>query len=187
MKKQLTAYQESMAREMLKGHATNSDAYRASLYPTEGKSNTQIGKQASEVLNSPYMRDRIAELMASRNKRTEIDEDYVLTRLRDIDELDILDIMNDDMSVKPLKEWPKVWRTTVASVDITELFAGSGDERALMGFIKKLKMPDKLKNLELMGKHVRVQAWKEKTEVEHTGLTDILKDIKDGHILPGSQ
>ena len=38
----------------------------------------------------------------------------------------------------------------------------------MVGFLKKIKWPDKVKNLELIGKHVDVQAFKDKVEHEGT-------------------
>lgn len=42
----------------------------------------------------------------------------------------------------------------------------SADSAALL---KKIKWPDKVKNLELLGKHVSVQAFKEQSSHELTG------------------
>lgn len=41
--------------------------------------------------------------------------------------------------------------------------------------LKKIKWPDKLKNLELLGRHVDVQAFKDK--VEHTGEVALVDRI----------
>lgn len=163
---------------------TAAEAYRNSLYKTEGMTNSTIAKLASETFAKPKIKARMAVLLAKRVARADIDADYVLKRLVEIDELDILDIMSDDMSIKPLNEWPKVWRTTITSIDVLEEFMGKGEDRDLVGFIKKLKLPDKLKNLELLGKHVDVLAWKEQHTVEHTLVGDIVNDIVNGHGLP---
>jgi phage terminase small subunit len=50
-------------------------------------------------------------------------------------------------------------------MDLSELWEGSGDERQMIGLLKKIKWPDKVKNLELLGKHVDVQAFKEQKEL----------------------
>ncbi len=42
------------------------------------------------------------------------------------------------------------------------------DEKELVGILKKIKWPDKVKNLELIGKHVDVNAFKERLEVSGT-------------------
>ena len=111
----------------------------------------------------------IAKRMAEREKRTEINSDYVLNRLVEIDQMDCIDILNDNGSVKPISQWPKIWRQFISGFDIADIFEGSGDERELVGLMKKIKWPDKVKNLELIGRHVNVQAFADKTKVELTG------------------
>lgn len=99
-----------------------------------------------------------------RSRRTKVDADYVLKRLVEIDQMDCLDILNDDGSVKPVREWPQIWRQFISGFDVAELFAGGGEDRELAGMLKKIKWPDKVRNLELLGKHVNVQAFRDKVE-----------------------
>ena len=63
-----------------------------------------------------------------------------------------------------MNEWPKVWRQYVINLENLELSDGEG-------CFKKIKWPDKVKNLELIGKHVSVGAFKDK--VEHSGKLEI--------------
>jgi phage terminase small subunit len=100
-------------------------------------------------------------------KRFEVDASYVLERLVTIDKMDIIDVIDEDGRLRPVKEWPEVWRQFVGQFEVEEIFAGRGDERLNIGLLKKLKWPDKLRNLELLGKHVNVNAFKEVQE--HTG------------------
>ncbi len=79
----------------------------------------------------------------------------MLNRIAEIDQMDVLDILNDDMSMKPISEWPKSWRTTLSGLDVNEISL-DGDVKSI---IKKIKWPDKVKNLELMGRHVSVRAF----------------------------
>jgi phage terminase small subunit len=88
----------------------------------------------------------------------------VLNRLIEIDQMDIIDILNDDGVVKPIGKWPKVWRQFLSGMDVTEL---KGKESEA-GFLKKIKWPDKLRNLELIGKHLGV--WSDKVTHKHSFL-----------------
>ena len=92
-----------------------------------------------------------------------IGADYVLRRLVEIDKMDVLDILNDDGSLKAISLWPKSWRTTLTGLDISTTIQNF-DEETAETILKKIKWPDKVKNLELLGKHVRVQAFKEQVE-----------------------
>ncbi|NDL10199.1 terminase small subunit, partial [Photorhabdus kayaii] len=91
-----------------------------------------------------------------------------LKRLVEIDRMDVLDIIDDDGRLKAVSEWPVVWRTTLSGFDISTTiydYDGSTEETIL----KKIKWPDKVKNLELLGKHVGVQAFRESVKTELTG------------------
>ncbi|PUX69039.1 terminase small subunit [Cronobacter sakazakii] len=116
---------------------------------------------AMRMMKDDRVRARIAELMEERNKRTRINADYVLLRLQEIDELDLADIMEDDLTLKPLSTWPKAWRQFLSGVKVAELFEGQGNKKKMVGVLKSIKWPDKLKNLELIGKHINVSAFKE--------------------------
>lgn len=117
---------------------------------------------AYRLNNDPLCQTYIAKLRKERSDRLKVDSDYVLQRLYDMDQMDIIDILNDDMSLKNLSEWPKVWRQSLNGVEIADLFEGEGDARKIMGALKKIKWIDRLKNLELLGKHVDVGAFAER-------------------------
>ena len=109
-----------------------------------------------ENLAKPNIQSRIQELKAERVKSIAIDAKYVLKRLVEIDSLDVMDILDDSGSMLAIKEWPKSWRTSISGIDIQEMM---GDDISTV--IKKIKWPDKLRNLELLGKHVDIKAWEE--------------------------
>ncbi|SPP31298.1 hypothetical protein ARAF_0417 [Arsenophonus endosymbiont of Aleurodicus floccissimus] len=64
----------------------------------------------------------------------------------------------DEGDLKPIKEWPKVWRTTLNGLDIMAISSAEDITEALF---KKIRWPAKIKNLELLGKHGSVMAFKE--------------------------
>ena len=121
------------------------------------KTARQIGEQN---LSKLYIQKAIQEAQARREERTKIDADYVLQRLVAIDQMDVLDIMDDQMRILPLRDWPKIWRQYISNIENLELSDADG-------VFKKIKWPDKVKNLELLGKHVSVGAFKDK--IEHSG------------------
>ncbi|EHN1498438.1 terminase small subunit [Salmonella enterica] len=158
--KPLTAMQEAYAQEYTKCPENQTQAaINAGFSP-----NTAAVK-ASVMMRDERIQKRIAELMEERNKRLRVSADYVLLRLVEIDQMDVIDILNDDMSIKPVSEWPKVWRQYLTGFELADMFEGRGDEKELVGILKKIKWPDKVKNLELIGKHVDVMAFKERLDV----------------------
>lgn len=140
-----------------------------------GYSEKTAGAKANDLLKDPLIAEYLVSLTEARNERLKVDSDFVLQELLSIHEMDLGDILNDDATIKPVSEWPKIWRQMVSAFDLAEMFEGRGDERQLVGILKKIKFPDKVKNLELIGKHVDVQAFKER--VEHEGSIENLTPV----------
>ncbi|EKC7693935.1 terminase small subunit [Salmonella enterica] len=160
--KPLTAMQEAYAQEYTKCPENQTQAaINAGFSP-----NTAAVK-ASVMMRDERIQKRIAELMEERNKRLRFSADYVLIRLVEIDQMDVIDILNDDGTLKPIREWPKIWRTTLSGFDLSSTIMNM-DETSIETILKKIKWPDKVKNLELIGKHVDVNAFKERLEVSGT-------------------
>ncbi|HIE1640231.1 terminase small subunit [Pseudomonas aeruginosa] len=111
-----------------------------------------------ELLRVPEVAEAIAQAMAERSKRTEVSADYVVRRLREIDEMDVLDILEDDGSFRSIRDWPRTWRQFLSGIEIAELFEGRGDDRRIAGVLRKVKWPDKLRNLELLSRHVGTES-----------------------------
>lgn len=155
----LTDKQEMFCREYLIDLNATQAAIRA------GYSAKTANAAAGRLLSNVSIQARISELKQERVEEVKIDANYVLNRLVEIDQMDALDIINDDGSLKPISMWPKVWRTYLSGFDLTELWEGQGEDRQQIGLLKKVKWPDKVKNLELLGKHIEVQAFKEKMEL----------------------
>ena len=149
----LTENELSCCRELMEcGNKT--EAYERSTYNSENSSIKTIRRHAMEVFARPRVIAHMIELQEARNERTEISADYVLNRLVEIDKLDPIDIFADDGNLKPISLWPKAWRTSIVSFDV---MTGPDGESTLT----RIKLPDKLKNLEMIGKHNQVNAWNE--------------------------
>lgn len=108
--------------------------------------------QAYALMQDPEVAEAIKAAMEERNKRLQVDADYVLQRLTEIDQLDLADIFDLDGKLLPIRQWPLIWRQMVKEVDMKT---------------GKVKFHDKLRALELIGKHVNVNAFRE--QVNHTG------------------
>lgn len=137
-----------------------------------GYSERTANEQGARLLVNVSVQQAIQEQQSKRSERVQVDADYVLKRLVEIDQMDVLDIMDDQMKILPLRDWPKIWRQYISNIENLELSDGEG-------CFKKIKWPDKVKNLELLGKHVSVGAFKDK--VEHSGKLEIqsLSDLMD--------
>ncbi len=120
----------------------------------------------------------ILKAQDARLKRLDIDADWILKRLEDDLKADLLDLYDKDGRLLPMSEWPLAWRTgMVQGLDFTETSTGKGDDEVVSVRIGKLKMPDRIKRLELAGKHQSVQAWVERRE--HSGPGGGLMQVED--------
>ncbi|RSE27619.1 terminase small subunit [Acinetobacter johnsonii] len=162
----LTPKQQRFVEEYLIDLNATQAAIRAGYSEKTAKS---IGQ---ENLTKPDIQKAIEEAQSKRAEQTQIDAAYVLKRLVEIDQMDVLDIMDDDGNIKPLRDWPKIWRQYISNIETISMDDGEG-------WLKKIKWPDKVKNLELLGRHVSVGAFKDK--VEHSGKLEIqsLSDLMD--------
>lgn len=163
--KPLTDMQERYCQEYVKTPDAQGQAAKRAGF-------SKYDNAAMRMMKDDRIRARIAELMEERNKRLRVSADYVLIRLVEIDQMDVLDILNDDGGMKPIAEWPKVWRTSLSAMDIATIKTTQASLQKENGeadlsvedvehILKKVKWPDKVKNLELIGKHVDVSAFKE--------------------------
>lgn len=135
--------------------------------------------QASRMLSYAKVQNAIAELKAQRNKQLNVDAGYVLQRLLDVDQLDVADILDNSGAIKPVNEWPKEWRQNISSFEVASDGQGTS--------VVKLKFPDKVKNLELIGKHIDVAAWTSNQTIdlnatlkaEVATISDLMDDLSD--------
>lgn len=117
-----------------------------------GYGRTGASTRGYEFSHNSVVVDYVCTLVNKRNKRLDIKAERVLRRIIEIDELDLIDITGNEGQLLPVDRWPKSWRTSISAVEVAELNG--------RGVMRKIKLPDKLRNLELLGKHIDVQAWK---------------------------
>ena len=169
-KAKLTPKQELFCREYLIDLNATQAAIRA------GYSEKTANRIASQLLSKLDIQEFLQEARDERNESVKTDSEYVLRRLREIDELDIIDIMDDSlMTFKPLSEWPKSWRISISGIDIQTIISGNGDDEPIEKLVRKIKWPDKTKNLELIGRHVGVKAWDK--EEQTTNVTNNIMPV----------
>jgi phage terminase small subunit len=164
----LTPKQQRFVREFLLDLNATQAAIRA------GYSARTADKQGPRLLSNPCVAAAIDAAKAERLNRTKVDSDLVLRRLFEQAEADLADIFDANNDLKPIDAWPDVWRRgLVAGVEINALFDGTGKDRIQVGHIKKIRLADRIRIIELIGKHIKVNAFQE--TVNHTGL-DALGD-----------
>lgn len=131
---------------------------------------------ASQLLTKPAIQNEIAKLQVERAKRLDLKADDVLLELLRIARVDLSQAYDTDGNLKPIHEIPEDVRRAIAGIEVEELFEGRGEAREHVGNLRKVKFWDKVKSLELLGKHLKL--WVERIEVD--GLTGLAERIQAG-------
>lgn len=141
-----------------------------------GYSRHTANEIAAENLAKPSIRAAIDAGKRDRSERAKIDADAVLDRLAAEVEADLADIYDADGHILPVKDWPLIWRQgLVQGLDVEQLFDGVGKDREQIGTVVKLRLSDRLRRLELIGKHVAVRAFEDRVAVnDMSGLAERL-------------
>ncbi|MAK86562.1 MAG: terminase [Pseudomonas sp.] len=167
----LTPKQEAFCREYLIDLNATQAAIRAG-YSAKGAT-----VRGAQLLANRKVSEFIAAASAARAKRTEIDADWVLRRLADEATADLADIIDEAGAIKPVSDWPLIWRQgLVAGIDVHEDMV----EGVKAGQTVKIKLSDRIKRIELIGKHVNVQAFRE--QVHNTGAINLTVSQDDAEL-----
>ena len=138
-KKQLQA-----AKEYLK------DLNQTKALERAGYSKKTAKQQACRLFTKVYFQEEIQRLMEKRSKRTEITIDRVLEELAKIAFFDIRGLFNDDWTMKQPNEWSDDVAAVIGGIDVNHI-VGNDDLKAI---VSKLKLSNKDKSLELLGRHL---------------------------------
>ncbi|TXH17841.1 MAG: terminase small subunit [Hyphomicrobiaceae bacterium] len=159
MAKGLNERQKLFVAEYVKDLNATQAAIRA------GYSN-KTAKQAGQRLLTFV--DVKAEILAATKQKQEaagVDAAWLLKRLATEAEADLADIYTESGMIKPVHEWPLIWRQgLVMGIDTLEEKDEAGN---VIGLVQKIKISDRVKRMELIGKHVDVQAFKD--QIAQTG------------------
>lgn len=165
----MTKKQKRFVEEYLIDLNATQAAIRAGYSPDTAKS---IG---SENLTKPDLQARIAKAMAERSKRTGVNADRVVMELAKIAFVNAGDVIDaETATLKP--DAAKEDTAAIQSVKV-KTFGEDGLER-------EIKMADKLKALELLGKHLGM--FKDKVELsgtletEKNKLDDLIRQMRGG-------
>ena len=148
--KNLTPKQEQFCQEYLVDLNGTQAALRA------GYSENTAAEQASRLLIKSKVVDRIQKLMDARSERVKINSDFILMELYKIASADLSLAYDDKGTLKNIHEIPEHVRKAIAGIEVYQEFEGAGKERYHAGDTTKIKMWDKIKSLELLGKHLEM-------------------------------
>lgn len=165
----MTKKQKLFVEEYLIDLNATQAAIRAGYSPDTAQ---QIG---SENLSKPVIRAKIDKAMAERSKRTGVNADRVVMELAKIAFVNAMDVI--DQETATVKDDASSDDTAAIQSVKVKTFGEDGLER-------EIKMADKLKALELLGKHLGM--FKDKVELsgtldtEKSKLDDLLQQMRGG-------
>jgi phage terminase small subunit len=156
----LKGKQQLFVDEYLKDLNATQAAIRA------GYSENSAAEAGYENLIKPHIAKAIIEAKQARSERTQIDADWLLKRLAEEATADIADLYDAGGALKPVSMWPEIWRKgLVGGLEVQQNFAYIDGDKVPDGVVTKVKLSDRIKRLELIGKHVDVKAFQDRTEI----------------------
>ncbi len=152
---------------------------------------------ATTLMNRADVRAVIDQRLAERSYRVQVTADDVLLKLWQMANARLSDLRAEDGSILPMKDWPEVFQSgLVQGFEQEDTYKRSHDGEVAdedgkkswdkSGRITKIKLVDRLKLLELLGRHVQVKAFPQMGEKLGEGLTN-MADAINSAIAEGRQ
>jgi phage terminase small subunit len=130
-----------------------------------GYSAKTANEQGSRLLAKASVKAAVNAAQAKRAARLELKGEDVLRALQELAFFDPAAFYGADGELKNIHAIPLESRRALAGLEVEELFGGYGSNRTRIGDTVKVKWSDRLRALELLGKHLRLFT----DRVEHSG------------------
>lgn len=172
----MTEKELSAQRELFcQNYVVDSNATQSYLAAYPHVTPRTAATEGGKLLKKPDIARRIRDLRQAQINRVEVRQDDVLRELLRLGTIDAAELYNEDGTIKKPKDWPKHLGACISSVEVEELFEGSGPDRTHIGYTTKVKLWPKVQSLELLGKYLKL--FTDKTEVS---LSKTLEDLVAG-------
>jgi phage terminase small subunit len=132
---------------------------------------------AEENLTKPDIAEAIRIAMEARAERTRVAADRVLVELGRIAFSNIRTLFDEKGALRNIAELSEDEAAALAAVEVSEIFGGRGEDRRLIGCMRKVRLWDKCAALELAMRHLGLL----KERVEHAGEMKITRTIVHVH------
>ena len=174
MVKERTA-KEQKAIDHYAVHRSKVDAYRHA-YSTKNMVPRTVYRRSADLFNRPHMARVINEIIDKASKDAGIDAAWVLKRAALLADFNLYSFIKTDDKGNAVYDFSAAtdddWYC-ISEYVVDTISKNDGDETFNVDRLK-LKTFDKLKALELVGKHITVQAFNEKSTVEVVDRAGIL-------------
>lgn len=148
------------------------------------KSDLTARTNGSKLLTNTNIQNYIDEKMKEREKRTAITQDMVIKELARIAFLDIRKIYDENGNLRNIQDIDEDTVKAISSIETLEEYNGYGENREKIGDTQKVKIVDKIKALELLGRHLgtfndKIDVNVKEKEEKKNAITDIVKQMKN--------
>ncbi len=159
-------------------HVATHGGLRAAYEHAYGKKPTwkpgSVNRQARRLMATPPVKARVealrTEIAAIAKERFKVDATWMLKRLLDEVNADMADLFDEQQHLKPVQEWPPIWRQgLVVGLDIESRQDNDGG----VVNVARIRFSDRAKRLEMLGKHVYVKAFVERRALEVTDANTV--------------
>ena len=138
-----------------------------------GYKDPNIGRQ---LITKNNVSAAIQKAMQNRSKRTEITQDMVICELAKLGFFDIRKLFGDDGKPLDISKLDDDTAAAVVGLDVQDVADSDGN---YIGYIKKYKMADKIKALELLGKHFGAWEPKDDGPKDETEEDDLSRSLRE--------
>ena len=147
-KTKLPAKRAKFVREYLIDLNATQAAIRA------GYSEKTAGSIGFDLLKIPEIQNALDVAQKNLAEKAEVTILELITAYKQIAFADLKDCYEEDGHLKNIHDIPKSARMALAGIEVDELWDRRGEEREIIGQTKKVKLWDKLKALDALGRHL---------------------------------
>jgi phage terminase small subunit len=158
----------------IKEYLLDQNATRAAI--AAGYSEKSASVTGSRLLGDAKVRHEIEQKNAETNKSLDLSAERIKQEIARLCYYDPADYWNPNGTAKSMHEIPEDARRAIGGFEAAELFSGSGEDRAQIGYIKKFKLMDKARALELAARCQKMLV----DRVEITADDELLKALDAG-------
>ena len=135
------------------------------------------------MLRNVKVQEYISKKQQEIEKRTEVTQDMVIKELAKIAFLDIRKLYTENGQLKNIADMDSETAGAISSLETLEEYEGYGDDREKIGDTQKVKLLDKTKALELLGRHLGIFNDKmdinvKEKEEKKNAISDILNQMQ---------
>lgn len=146
---QLNEREKTFIQEYMVDKNKKSAAIRAGYSPN------MAAQEGHKLMLKPKIRDAVDKQLLAQQTRLQLTADQVVGELALIAFSDVRALFGDDGLMLNISRLDKKITTAIAGLQTVEMYAGQGDKR-VVGHTLKIKLWDKVKALELLGKHFKM-------------------------------